>query len=95
LWLLDAPGRIWPWFPVAFAALGAIALAALVYEDPGAAFVQALMSLLLAGGGFYYAGDRFLALDYSALRWLCWGVSGGLALNAVAALLVAVFAGRK
>ena len=96
LWLLDAPDRIWPWFTVVFAALGAIGLVFLTYEERGAALAQAIAGLLLVGGAFYYAGGKFLALEYDALRWLCWGIAGAHALNAVVAVVVAAAgAGKK
>jgi len=92
VWLLDAPGRIWPWFPVVFAVLCALLLVAVASEDGGPAVTQALVAGLLVGGAFWYAGEKFLALGYGALRWACWVAIGAHALNFAVRLLLA---GRK
>ncbi len=88
-WMLDAPGRIWPWFPLGFAACAAVSLAGISAEEHAAAAMQAAISLLVLGGAFAWAGEKFVLLDYAGLRWLCWGAIVLLALNLAARVLLA------
>jgi hypothetical protein len=89
LWLLDAPGRIWPWFPVGVAAWGAIALAGISTHEGTPAAIQAAVAALIVGGAAYYAGGKFVALGYAGLYWLCLGIVGVHALNVAIRVVLA------
>jgi hypothetical protein len=91
LWILDAPERMWPWFPLGYAAMGSLLLMPLESEERRAALVQAAIELVILGSAMAYAGYKVLALDYQYLAWMCWAVAGGLAANvAVRLALVAL-----
>jgi len=98
VWLLDAPGRIWPWFPVVVAAWGAVALAVISTHIGTPAAIQAAVVAFIIGGTACYAGVKFGALGYTGLYWLCLGIAGVHALNvairAVLACLPGVDSGK-
>lgn len=93
VWLLDAPERIWPWFPVAFAAWAAVALAGISTYEGTPAAVQAVIAALFVGGAAYYAGGKFAALGYSGLYWLCLAIVGVHALNVAIRVVLACRSG--
>lgn len=93
VWLLDAPGRTWPWFPVGVAAWGAVALAAISTHTGTPAAIQAAVVAFIIGGTAYYAGGKFAALGYAGLYWLCLAIVGVHALNVAIRVVLACLPG--
>jgi hypothetical protein len=78
-----------------FAAFATVALAAISADEAAPAALQAAIALLVLGGAFAWAGQKFALLGYAGLPWLCWAVIVLMALHLAARVLLACWPRRR
>ena len=89
LWLLENPGRLWPWFALGGACLAALCIALLEIQEGSVA--GALAFGAIAGGPLAWTGWSVQSLGYVWLGWICIGFAGLFAVAAIVRCILAAW----
>ena len=89
LWLLEEPGRLWPWFVLGWASLATL-LVALVELQEGTP-ASALIYCSLVGGPLAWGGKLVQAFGYPVLGWICIGIGALSAASVIARCILALW----
>ena len=73
LWLLEDPGRLWPWFVLGWGCFASLAVA-LLQPQTGTP-VSSLLFAVALGGPLAWAGWHAQSLGYSVPGWITFAVA--------------------